>query len=121
MKTKRIIDRVLTGLIAIIFIGSAFMKFFGSDEALKTAINLGITPSTYIVIGIIEIICIILFLIPRTGIIGILLLIAYMGGAIATHLSHGVSFVEPVVISALVWIVAFVRYSELSQRLFGKV
>ncbi len=120
-KTKKIIDRVLTGLIAVIFIGSAFMKFFGSDEALKTAINLGITPSTYIAIGITEIICVILFIIPRTAILGTLLLIAYMGGAIATHLSHSISFVEPVIISALVWMVAFIRFPELSQRILGKV
>jgi uncharacterized membrane protein YphA (DoxX/SURF4 family) len=115
-KTKKLIDRMLTGLVSLIFIGSACMKFFGSVEALETAINLGITPSTYLIIGIIEIICIILFIIPRTGIIGALLLIAYMGGAIATHLSHGVSFIEPFVISALVWIVAFVRFPELSRK-----
>jgi uncharacterized membrane protein YphA (DoxX/SURF4 family) len=112
---------VITGLIALIFIGSAFMKFIGSAEALESAHKLGITPLSYISIGIIEIVCITLFIIPRTGIIGSLLLIAYMGGAIATHLSHGVSFIEPFAISTLVWVVVFVRFPELSQKFSGKV
>ncbi len=119
-KTKKVIERVLIGLVALIFIGSACMKFFDSSEALDTAIKLGITPSTYFAIGIIEIISIILFIIPRTGIVGSLLLIAYMGGAIATHISHGVNFVEPVVISTFVWIVTFIRFPELLQRILAK-
>jgi hypothetical protein len=120
-KTKKTIDWILTGLISLIFIGSACMKFLGSDEALDSASKLGITPSIFFAIGIIEIISIVLFIIPRTGIIGSLLLIAYMGGAIATHLEHGESIVAPCVISAFVWIVAFIRFHELSQKISGTV
>lgn len=59
---------------------------------------------------------------PRlsTPILGTLLLAAYMGGAIATHLEHGQSIIAPCVIQAFVWIVAVYRFPELRTRLFGQ-
>ena len=61
-----------------------------------------------------------LFLYPRTGIVGTLLLVAYMGGAICTHLEFAQPLAPPIIISAFVWIVAVVRFPELSQRILGK-
>ena len=55
-----------------------------SEEGAKMAATFGLNASTMQMIGIVELISIILFLIPRTGILGTLLLAAYMGGAVAT-------------------------------------
>ena len=90
-----------------------------SEESAKMAATFGLNASTMQMIGIVELISIILFLIPRTGILGTLLLAAYMGGAIATHLEHGQSIVAPCVIQAFVWIVAVFRFPELRSRLMG--
>ena len=117
--TKSIIHWILTGLVAFIFIGSAVNKLMGSAEAIKMAESFGISATTFTLLGVIEIIAVILFIIPRTGILGTLLLIAYMGGAIATHLEHNQSFVVQVGISAFLWIVAVVRFPELTQRIKG--
>jgi uncharacterized membrane protein YphA (DoxX/SURF4 family) len=119
LSTKSIIHWILNGLVAFIFIGSAVNKLIGSAEAIKMAESFGISASTFTLLGVIEIIAVILFIIPRTGILGTLLLIAYMGGAIATHLEHNQSFVAQVGISAFLWIVAVVRFPELTQRIKG--
>jgi len=94
-KTKKILNGILSGLVALIFLGSAVSKFFPNAETLKMAQDSGLNPSTYTLLGIVEMLSLILFLIPRTGVLGTLLLAAYMGGAIATHLEHGVSIIAP--------------------------
>lgn len=119
-KTKNIISWVLAGLVAFIFLGSAISKFTADEEALKMASTFGLDAKTNFYLGVIEIVCVILFVIPRTGIVGTLLLASYMGGAIATHLEHGVPVIAPCIIQAFLWIAAFVRFPELSNRILGK-
>jgi hypothetical protein len=118
-KSRNIINWVLAGLVGFIFIGSAMNKFMSPDAA-KIASDFGISAGDFTLIAIVEIISIVLFLVPRTGVLGSLLLVAYMGGAIATHLEHGQSILAPVVISAIVWVAAVVRFPELTQRIVGK-
>lgn len=120
-KTKTIIGWVLSGLSALLFLFSAYTKLFNtSSEAVKNAAALGLNISQMQVIGVIELSAIIFFLTPRTGLLGLLLLAAYMGGAIATMLEHGQSVMLPAVVQAIVWIAAALRFPELSQRLLGK-
>ncbi|MFM7710848.1 MAG: DoxX family protein [Ferruginibacter sp.] len=68
-------------------------------------------------LGVVEIVCLLLFIIPRTGILGTLLLVAYMGGAIATHVEHGVSIVVPCIIQSFLCVVAFYRLERRSKLL----
>jgi hypothetical protein len=116
-KLKKIIYWVLTGLVAFVFVGSALGKLTADADALKMAEGFGLNAQNYTILGVIEIISIILFIIPRTGILGTLLLAAYMGGAIATHLEHGQSVIAPCVIQTFLWIVAIYRFPELKSRL----
>ncbi len=120
-RTKNIVNWVLAGLVAFIFIGSAVSKLTANAEALEAAAKFGLSASTYSLLGIIELVAVALFLYPKTGIIGTLLLVAYMGGAIATHVEHSQPLAAPIAISAFVWVVAVVRFPELSNRLLGKV
>ena len=119
-KTRKIIGWVLTALIGALFLFSAFMKFKGSPEAEQGAAAMGLTADTIKLIGAVELLSLVLFVIPRTGIIGTLLLAAYLGGAIATHLEHAQPFIMPVIIQAVVWITAFIRFPELSTRILAK-
>jgi hypothetical protein len=116
-KLKKIIYWVLTGLVAFVFVGSALGKLTADADALKMAEGFGLNAQNYAILGVIEIISIILFIIPRTGVLGTLLLAAYMGGAIATHLEHGQSVIAPCVIQTFLWIVAVYRFPELKSRL----
>lgn len=119
MKTNKTIAWVLTGLISIAFLGSAIGKFMANEEALKMAETFGIDASTYLMIGVVELICLLLFIIPRTGILGTLLLSAYMGGAIATHLEHGESIIAPCIVQTVLFLVAFYRFPDLRSLLFN--
>lgn len=118
-KSKKIIYWVLTGLVAFIFLGSAFGKLTSNEEGLKMALSFGLDAKTNMMLGLIEVISLLLFIIPRTGIIGTLLLIAYMGGAIATHLEHGVSIVAPCIIQTFLILVAFYRFPEFSAKILN--
>ena len=122
MNTKKLITWGLTGLVGILFLGSGAAKLMmieGSKEAADT-LKMGIELSTLKSIALIEILSAILFLIPRTGVLGFGLLSAYMGGAIATHLTHNESVLAPCVILGFVWITTLVRFPEVGQRLFAK-
>jgi hypothetical protein len=116
-KIKKIIYWTLTALVAFVFVGSALGKLTADADALKMAEGFGLNAQNYTILGVIEIISIIFFIIPRTGILGTLLLAAYMGGAIATHLEHGQSVIAPCVIQTFLWIVAIYRFPELKSRL----
>ena len=117
MKSNKIIYWVLTGLISMVFIGSALGKLTANEESLKMASNFGLDANMFTMIGIVELVCLILFIIPRTGIIGTMLLAAYMGGAIATHLEHGESILAPCIVQSILFLIAFYRFPELRSSL----
>ena len=118
-KTRKITGWILTGLIALAMIFSAALKLTESPVALQLAAAFGFSPGEYQLIGLIEVFSVLLFILPRTGILGTLLLAAYLGGAVATHWQHQQSALPPVILECLVWIAATVRFQELSKRIMG--
>jgi hypothetical protein len=105
---------ILTGLLALLLIASAAAKLFRAEPAVKGFTDFGL--GDYILlIGVGELVSAILFLIPRTNSLGLLLLSAYMGGAIVTHMQHGESFVAQSVILLLVWVAGYLRHPEVLQ------
>lgn len=119
-KTRNIIGWSLTVLISLVVLMSAFMKLKGGEEMVKNSAMIGLTATSIFVIGIVELLSIVLFIIPRTGVLGTLLLAAYLGGAIVTHLEHADKFTVPLILQCIVWITAVIRFPELSKRLLGK-
>lgn len=117
-KAIKITGWTLTIILGLVFTMSAFMKLTQNETALAQASSFGIDTSTYQFIGVIEIISLILFIVPRTGILGTLLLVAYLGGAIVTHLQHQQPIAMAVIFQTLLWITAFIRFPELKQRIF---
>ena len=118
-KTQKIIYWSLTALVALVFLGSASGKLMSNPEAVKMAAGFGIDASTYTMLGIIELASVILFVIPRIGILGTFLLASYMGGAIATHVQHGLSVVAPCIVLTVTLGVSFYRFPELRSKLFN--
>ncbi len=119
-KTKKIIYWGLTGLVAFVFLGSAMGKLTAAKEAIDMAENFGLDKQSYFILGIVELISVILFIIPRTGVIGTLLLAAFLGGAIATHAEHGESIVAPCIIQAMLFGVSFFRFPQLRAGLLNE-
>ena len=97
--------RILTGLAV------AFMVFDGVIHVLRPApvveafAQLGVPIGISVGIGIVELVCTALYAVPRTAVIGALLLTGYLGGAIATQVRAGAGWfptIFPVLIAALV-------------------
>ena len=119
-KTTNITGWVLSALTGLMLGASAFDKISGSQHAIQMGASFGLSAGTYSILGIIEILSVVLFLYPKTGVLGTLLLSSYFGGAIATHLQHQQNIIFPIAIEAFVWITAVIRFPELTQRLLGK-
>lgn len=117
-KTITISGWILTGVLGLLFVFSAAMKLFPNEEAIAQSNAMGFDAGTMKLLGIVEIGSLILFIIPRTGVLGALLLVSYLGGAIATHLQHGQPATMPVVAQILVWVASVFRFPEITGRIF---
>jgi len=111
-KARKITSWVLTGLLSALFIMAAIMKFIGPEEVVRNFVNWGLD-GKLILIGGGELIAAILFLIPRTSSLGVLLLTSLMGGAIATHMEHGEIYIFPSIILVLVLVANYLRNPEM--------
>lgn len=118
-KARNMLGWTLAGLVGLLLLASAADKISGSAHSLQLGNSFGLTAATYRTLGIIEAVSVLLFLWPRTGVLGLLLLSSYLGGAIATHLQHQQEILFPMGLAAVVWIAAVVRFPELPARLLG--
>ena len=73
-----------------------------------------------VLLGLIEVCMVAMLLIPRTAVVGILLMIAYTGGVIAVHLTGGLPILIPVILQCMIWITGALRFPELTDRLMLK-
>lgn len=119
-KTRNIIGWVLTIIIVGFFIMGFVMSATSGEKGAKMAAEMGIDKHTGMLVGVLELLSAILFLIPRTGVLGSMLMAAYLGGAIATHIEHASSPTMAVVFECLVFITAFIRFPEMTHRLLGR-
>ncbi len=68
-------------------------------------------------LGILELACTVVYLIPRTAVLGAILLTGYLGGAIVTHLRVGDPFLAPALLGVLIWGGLFLRDARLRALL----
>ncbi|WP_038029253.1 DoxX family protein [Thermonema rossianum] len=116
-KKRKTIGMVMAGLLTAFLLFTALGKL--TMPAMAENFQKWGLGDWRIIIAAGEIVSVLLFLIPRTGIVGTLLLSSYFGGAIMVHMIHGESFLVPAAVLVYVWITAFIRYPELSERLRG--
>jgi hypothetical protein len=82
--------RVLSGLFAaFLLVASVAPKLVGADVATESMKALGWPPGHTLMIGLIELGCVVLYLVPRTAVLGAILTMGLLGGAIATQLRVG--------------------------------
>ena len=109
--------RVLSALPVALLLFSGIMKLVQPPEVLQSFTTLGYNPDIALAIGILEIACVVIYLIPRTAVIGAILLTGYLGGAIATHLRVGDPLLShtlfPIYVGALLWLGLFLREGRL--------
>ena len=109
-RTARIIGWVLTALLAALFMGpSALGKLTEWEGKAEAFGKLGFTTELMARIGILEIVIAIVFVIPRSALVGAILLTGYLGGATLAHLRVGEPIFGPIVIGVLVWVALGLR------------
>ena len=84
-----IIGWTLSGLVGVFLLFSASLKFVAQDIVRETMSGLGWPVEYDLFIGVIETVCVVLYLIPRTAVLGAILETALLGGAIATNVRVG--------------------------------
>jgi hypothetical protein len=81
--------RILSGLSVLFFAFDAGIKLLQMKVAVDSTVQLGYSAAAVPVIGIIEAVCLLLYLVPRTAVFGALLFTGFLGGAVTSHLLHG--------------------------------
>lgn len=109
-KAARITGWVLSGLIAAFLLFSASGKLFIDFPDKQKMFDLfGWTVERMKTVGVIEILFTVIFLLPRVGFYGAILLSAYLGGAVCTHMRIGDPWFFPIIIGVVVWVALGLR------------
>ena len=116
-KPMRIAGWALTGLFTAFMILDAGMKLARAPIVEQTSAQMHIPAGAGFGIGVMEAAILILYLIPRTAVLGAILLTGYLGGAVATHLrvADTARAAIPLVVGILAWAGLYLRDSRIRQ------
>jgi hypothetical protein len=106
---------IISALPALMLLVSGVMKLVKPQAVVKEFVRLGYDfPRHPLGIGILEIACTIIYLIPRTSVLGAILVTGYLGGAVATHVRIGdPSYFMPIIPGVLFWLGLYLREPRL--------
>jgi hypothetical protein len=102
-KTMLWAGRIMSALPVLMLLFSSVMKLMKSAPVVEGFTHLGYPESLALGLGIVELTCAVVYVIPRTSVLGAILLTGYLGGATATHLRIGEPFFMPIILGVLVW------------------
>jgi hypothetical protein len=121
VSNKRLwIGRVMSALPALFLFVDGAMKLVKPEIVIKATMELGYAESVIVPLGIVLLTCTILYLVPRTAVLGAVLLTGYLGGAVATHVRAGQGLFEilfPLLFGALLWGGLVLRDERLRELL----
>ncbi len=110
------IGRVLSGLAVLFLVFDGVMKFFMDKlppEALEAGAALQWPIEKMPLVGTILLICVLLYVIPRTAVLGAILVTGYLGGAVASHIRVGNPLFShtlfPIYVAILIWLGLYLR------------
>jgi hypothetical protein len=113
--------RILSGLAAAFLTFDAAMKVLRLPMAVEGTVALGYPAHTVFGIGLLQVVCLALYLIPRTSLLGAVLWTGYLGGAIATQVRVGnplfTHVLFPIYVAALLWGGLYLRDSRVRVML----
>jgi uncharacterized membrane protein YphA (DoxX/SURF4 family) len=125
-KAARWIGRTLSGFAVAFLLWDGTIKLLELTPVLESFTRLGYPVDVSIGVGILELVCVAAYVIPRTSILGAVLLTGFLGGAISTHLRVEDPFLThtffPIYVATLVWGGLVLRNSALraiTRQLFG--
>ena len=108
--------RIISGWMVVFLLFDGGVKVMRVPGAVEATVRLGYPARLLLAIGIVELTCAILYVIPRTSILGAILLTGYLGGATATQVRlEDPWFFFPIVIGVLVWLGLYLRDERLRE------
>jgi DoxX-like family len=116
-KTMIWTGRVLSALPTLVFFFSAVMKFAKPPGFAEGFAHLGLSEHLAPGLGTLELACALIYLVPRTAMLGAILLTGYLGGAILTHLRVGDPYWMQALLGVMVWGGLFLRDARLRALL----
>jgi hypothetical protein len=106
--------RILTVLIALFLLFDSSIKLVKAPAAVQGTVQLGYPESKIVPIGLVLLASLVLYLLPRTSILGAILLTGYLGGATATMVRVSSPWILfPVLIGALAWAALYLRDEQV--------
>lgn len=117
-KTRVRAGHIISALPVLFLLFDGVTKLVKPPFVLEATVRLGYPESAILGLGIVLIVCTVLYVIPRTSVLGAILLTGYLGGAVATHVRVGTSFfsvVFPVVLGMLLWLGLYTRDQRLHE------
>jgi DoxX-like protein len=109
--------RTLTALAVLFLIFDAAVKLLRLAPAIEATTALGFTASVLVPLGTLEVLCLAVYLVPRTSVLGAILWTGYLGGAVSAQLRAGnplfSNVLFPVYIAVLLWGGLWLRNARL--------
>jgi DoxX-like protein len=115
---KRVLwaGRIISILPALFLLLDGILKLVKPPVVVEATVKLGYPENVIVAIGIVLVVCTILYLIPRTAVLGAILLTGHLGGAVATQVRAGGPFfnvIFPVILGAMLWGGLYLRNARL--------
>ncbi|MGC2195259.1 MAG: DoxX family protein [Terriglobales bacterium] len=108
--------RIITVLVGLFLLFDSTVKLMKAPSAVQGTVQLGYPERTVVPIGLILLASLVFYLIPRTSILGAILLTGYLGGATATMVRVGSPWILfPVMIGMLVWAGLYFRDAQIQS------
>ena len=96
--------RIVSAIPAVILLFGGIMKLAGLPSVVQGFAQYGYPASSIPVVGILEVGCAVVYLIPRTAVLGAILMTGLLGGAIASKVrTNNPAFIAPLLVGVLVW------------------
>ena len=109
--------RVMSALPVLFMLFDSVIKIMVIDAVVSSFGELGYPVSLAVGIGILELVCLIVYVIPQTSVLGAILLTGYLGGAVASDLRIGTplfsNILFPVYVGVLIWGGLYMRDTRL--------
>jgi len=118
------VGRIISALPALFLLVDGGMKLVKPVVVVEATVQLGYDESVIVGLGVVLLVCTVLYLLPPTSFLGAILLTGYLGGAVATHVRIGDSLFPiffPVILGIMLWGGLLLRDDPLRACIYAKV
>ncbi|MEZ4732959.1 MAG: DoxX family protein [Caldilineaceae bacterium] len=118
-KVARWAGYLITILVVLFLLFDCTIKLLNLPIAVEGTVSLGYPANVIVPLGILQLVCLVIYLIPQTSVLGAILITGYLGGAIATHVRLGNPLFShilfPVYIGLMIWGGLYLRNRRLRK------